>query len=362
MAAPTVTSVFPANGDTGIPIGAQPYVEFTGLVDTKRIVDSFVIHGVEEQFVSGHAMGVLDPPSQVESPYYLTTPGLRGVVKKDIEVKVYSSGTEYTSDVSDEADVTSLTLTTRVLFKPSVLLGHEQVYEAILVGDQGNTLGVSKRTVYDAAAGGSNTGSGSLKTYGGYTGAADDTNNITVTSAGNPGYAKFSWYYSSDPSTVKTGLVAQRRYQIISDGVQVAFRGSSLQVGDTFSVKVYTAELLAANYKWSFTTNDGNYTAVPDSPSTPAESLPPASVLPSVSTSTDLEVLSSVPQSGHYRVDPGIDTITITFDAAVDAATVSEDSIKVLVHPALGLFGGQEGIKELATKLTVSGSTLTIEF
>lgn len=362
MAAPTVTTVFPNNGDTGIPIGVQPYVEFTGLVDIKRVVDSFVVHGVEEQFVSGPHLGLLDPPSEHNNPYYLTTPGLRGVVKKNIEEVIYSSGTEYTSDVTSESEVTSLTLTTRILFKPTTLLGHEQLYEAILVGDQGNTLGVSKRTVYDASAGVGNTGSGSMKTYGGYTGSSDDTINITITSAGNPGYARFSWYYSSSPGDVKSNIVAQRRYQLLGDSVQVAFRGSDLQVGDTFTINVYAAELLAANYKWSFTTNDGNYTEVPESPSTPAESLPPASVLPSVSTSTDLEVLSSVPQSGHYRVDPGIDTITITFDADIDASTVTEETVKVMVHPALGLFGGQEGIMQLATKLTVSGTTLTIEF
>jgi hypothetical protein len=362
MAAPTVTAVYPANGDTGIPIGAQPYVEFTGLVDKKRIIDSFIIHGTEEQFVTGPFLGLHDPPSEHRSDYYLTTPGLRGVVKKSIDIKVYSSGTEYTGALTDESQIGSLTLTTRVYFQPDELLGHEQTYEAILIGDQSNGLGVSKQTVYDAVAGGGNTGTGSMRTYGGYTGTGNDTVNITITSSGAPGYARFSWYYSSDPGTVRSNLVAQRRYQLLGDGIQIAFRGSSLQSGDTFSFNVYSTELLAANYKWSFTTNDGNYTEVPESPSTPAESLPPASILPSTAGSSSLSLVSSVPQSGHYRVDPGLDTITIEFGADIDPATVTADTVQVLVHPALGLFAGQSDVKKLATKLVVSGSTLTIEF
>lgn len=365
MASPTVTTVYPANADTNIPVGAQPYVEFDILVDLKRAKEYWSIVGTSEQFVSGPQLGLHEPGSQHRNPFYLTKPGLQGAVAKTVTDTITdATSTTFTGDIYTEA--AGAAYKSRITFAPDAQLGDQQTYTSYLLGDTTNNYGISKRTVYDPQPGGTNSTTSSMKSYGGYTGTADDTINIEVTTAGAAGSAYVRWWWTSNPTDIKTNVLAQRRWFYIDAdlGLQVQFRGT-LVAGDTWTINCYAPEYLAANYSWTFDTANSTYTTAPTSPSTPTTSTPPSSVYPDTTTSTtstNISVSDSSPESGEHHVSIGKNEITITFSAAIDAATITTDTVKMFLHPALGLYQESDEVTQYAIRTSVSGNVLTISW
>ena len=226
--------------------------------------------------------------------------------------------------------------------------------------------GITKRIVWDVVPNGANSGTtGSLTVHsdGAYA-SADDTINVQITTSGDISTAKYKWWLSSLGSgSAVTGRVTSRKFRTLSDtlGLEIRFTGSGFVNGDTYTVALSGVERLATNTQVTFTTGDGSYVAAPDSPSTPAPSVPPSSAYPGVTTAEAFEPLDVFPPDRSYNVDLANRTITIEFDSDLDAATVTQESVTVTVYPVLGEYAGRSR-RILAKKLTVSGNILTIEY
>ena len=110
----------------------------------------------------------------------------------------------------------------------------------------------------------------------------------------------------------------------------------------------------------TFDTNDGSYTTAPVSPSTPAVSQPPSSVLPGVSDALDIDYM--IPANSSYNVDIENRIITVVFTEAIDPATVTDAAVTLFKYPAEGYYGSTFEPTELQKSLEVTGNTLTIRF
>jgi hypothetical protein len=111
----------------------------------------------------------------------------------------------------------------------------------------------------------------------------------------------------------------------------------------------------------TFSTNDGSYTAAPASPSTPATSTPPSTVLPTL-TDSGIEVLEMVPANGSYNVSVNNRKITIRFSEDVDPDTITDDSVKLWKYPVNGVYDETYSPLELQKTIVVDGDTITIRF
>lgn len=370
MSAPSVVDTYPANSDTGIPVGATLLVYFDKGVELQTVKDSIVLYGADRDITSGPDSAMWMDSFTGSDPFYLTSPGFQGVVPVVIELAYYTLGTTTEADpgtITGEADETSANVghVAKITVDPnySATLAPDLTYQWHIIGDPSSQgVGVSARTVFDVEAGGSNTGDGGMLSSGPYSGSTADTLHVKITKAGDIGTAKYKWWYdSAGEVSAVIGRVTSPRYRSLDNGLKVRFTGSDFDVNDEYTFDVEPFERLATSTIVSFTTNDGTYTAAPDSPSTPATSSPPSTSLPT-NASAGFTVDEMFPIHGSYNVDPNNRIITITFTDDVDASTITDDSIKLWKYPVSGEYSDTFAPVELQKVLTVSGNTVTIEY
>lgn len=373
MATPSVVRVYPANGDTGIPVGETIEVYFDRGVDLKTVSDSIVLFGSDSDMTSGPDNAIWIDEDTGNNKFFLSSPGFKGLVPVKFEL-VYWDTTDIVTyaEVSPQPTVTAETDETTNDYGHKVKITVDPKYAASLAPDtqfilyingdpDGVDTGVSSRTVFDVEADGANTGSGSLAIYGTWEGTPADILVVEITNAGNIGTAEYRWYYdSAGVGTAVTNRVTNRRYRTLEDGLQIRFTGSNLQVGDKWTINLEPIERLATSTSVTFTTNDGSYVDAPSSPSTPASSTPPASVLPSLATPFEVDYME--PIDGAYNVNPANRIITIVFTDDLDASTVTDDSVTLWKYPVEGYYSSTWEPVELQKSLSVSGDTLTIRF
>lgn len=377
MAAPTSLQTFPADNDTGIPIGIQLHVIFDRGIDLGTAQDHVIMYGDDFDQTSGPDQALWIDQDTGRNPYFLRSPGFKGLVELTATV-VYvdlDTGPTYTEvdpgTITSEADeLAALTAGVghKLVLTPREQLAADTVYTLHVLGDPDTTgQGISSRTVFDVEPDGGNVSTtGFVSTNTSYTGTLADRVVIEITTGGDIGTAKYRWYYvSAGVGTAVEGVLTSRRFRRLTDGLQVNFSGSGFVAGDEYDFNVEPPERMAANFIVSFTTNDGTYTSPPSSPSTPATSTPPASVLPpapGASSAQLLEVIEMVPADGSYQNDKNLRQIVITFSDTLDAATVTDSTVDVFKYPVSGVYNGQPRIVELEKILTVAGDQLTIEF
>jgi len=380
MAAPTVLQTYPADADTGIPIGITLEVVFDKGIDITTAKD-VVLFGRDFDLTSGPDSAMWIDADTGNNPYFLTSPGFQGIVELQAEVvyvdlDIGSSYTTYTevdagtitSEV-DEATYGTAGCGHKLKLTPANQLAADLLYTWHVLGDPDTVgRGISARTVFDVEPDPGNASTtGELVNYGGYSGSSSDTVVVQITTSGSIGTAKYKWYYNSLGSgSATTGRVTNRRFRKLENGLQVRFTGSGFVSGDIYRFNVEPVERLASNYKVRFTTNDGSYSTAPASPSTPATSSPPGSVFPAApgsSASADdyLLIEGMSPVNGSYHVDPNLRTIVVTFSESVKSDTITQSSVRVWKYPVSGRFTDQPELVELQKVLTLSGSTLTIE-
>ncbi len=376
MAAPTLLQTYPANNDVGIPIGAIVELVFDRGVDLSKVQDHVVLYGRDFDITSGPDLAIWTDGETGKNPFYLRSPGFQGLSELTFEL-VYvdlSTGPTYTEidpgviiSEADELAFGTAGAGHKVKITPREPLAPDVLYNLQIIGDPDTAgRGIGSRTVFDIVADGDNTGTtGVLANHGGYTGTTTDTVNIEITTAGDVGTAKYLWYYTSVGIGAATrGVLTSRRFRRLIDGLQLHFSGSGFVLGDKYVFNVEPCERLAISTAVAFTSNDGTYTTAPASPSTPATSVPPATVIPAITgvpSSGALTVLEMTPSDGSFWNPNTTDQITVVFSDNLDAATVTDTSVKVWVYPVSGLYSGQEDPIELRKQLTVSGSTLTID-
>ena len=371
MAAPVITLTSPADLDVGTPIGTILEVRFDKGIDLNTAKDHVVLYGADTDITSGPDSAIWIDKETANNPYFLRSPGFKGLVELQYEVAYYdlTSGVEDTSPPVLVSEAAELSNNLGMILKctPREALGPDTEFTWHILGDPSALgAGISSRTVFDVVADVGNASvTGDILAYGGYTGTTSDEVVVEITTSGDIGTAKYRWYYlSAGVDTAIQGRIPSRRRRRTADGVQIRFTGSGFVAGDFYRFTVEPPTRLATNTKVTFTTNDGSYTAPPLSPSTPAPSSPPANVLPpapGASTSTALSVLNMVPRPHSYNNSLHTRTFTITFSDDIDPATITNASVRIYKYPVSGRYDGQPEVKELQKVLTVVDDILTIE-
>jgi len=372
MSTPSIVRVYPADGDSGIPVGETLEVYFDRGVDLKSVSDSIVLFGSDSDQTSGPDNAIWIDEDTGNNKYFLSSPGFKGLVPVKFELVYWDTTDTVTYAEVDAGTVTSETDETSGSYGHKVKITVDPKFAATLAADTEYILyvngdpdstdtGVSARTLFDVEADVGNVGSGAVALYGTYEGVSADIMVVEITTAGNIGTAEYKWYWDSAGSgSAVTGRITNRRYRTLDEGLQVRFTGSDFQVGDSWTVNVEPIERMATSTSVTFTTNDGSYTEAPDSPSTPASSSPPSTVLPSVSTPFQVDYMT--PLDGSYNVNPDKRVITVVFTDDLDPATITDDSVTIWKYPVEGYYGGTFEPLELEKSLTVSGDTLTIRY
>jgi hypothetical protein len=371
MAAPTIESTYPANSDTGIPTGITIKIYFDTGVDEKSVKDSVALYGRDTDMTSGPDTAVWVDQDTGDNPFFLASPGFKGLIPLKLTLAYYTIGTTTEVDpgtITSQADEVSANVGHVAKFtldpKYNATLPADANLTLVIAGDPDNQdVGVSARTVFDVQADVGNTGSGSLAIYGTWedTGAGSDEINIEVTAVGNIGTAEYKWWYTSaGVSSASDDLVTNRRYRTLSDGLQIRFSGSNFQIGDTWTFGVKAVERMEESTVVAFSTNDGSYTEAPASPSTPATSSPPSTVLPTQQST--FEVLEMTPDNGSYNVSVKNRKIVIKFSEDLDPDTVTDDAITLWKYPVDGVYEDTYSPVELQKTIDVDGDTITIRF
>lgn len=371
MAAPSVILTYPNDGDTGIPVGATIKIYFDYGVDEQSVKDSVALFGRDFDFTSGPDTAIWADKGTGNNPFFLASPGFKGLIPLKFDFDYYRLDYFTPLDpgvVTSQADevtagvgaVVSITIDPK--FNPSLPADLELTL--IVGGDPSNQgVGISARTVYDIVADSGNTGSGTVFVYGTWEGAGDDELNIEITEDGNIGTAEYRWWYTSGGTSSATDdCVTNRRFRSLDNGLQIRFSGSGLVTGDKWALNLSNVQRMEESYKVVFTTNDGSYTAAPESPSTPATSTPATDILPSSTGDNVLEVIEMIPANGSYNVSIHNRKIVIRFSADLDENTITNESVKLWKYPASGYYDDTFAPAELQKTIEVDGDEITIRF
>lgn len=363
MAAPTITSVYPTSDATGIPVAPSITIVFNQDIDLPSAKANVVIYGSDSDLTSGPDLMSWIDNDTGDNPYYLKSPGFKGVVPCTYELVYVNSSTLAEIDPQPTvANESSVSHYHKLVIKPKELLAPNVKYTVYVIGnaEAGTSKAISNRTVYDPVTTAVTSTSGGIALYGGYTGS-DDTLNVKITKAGDIGTATFKWWYTSNgEGSAVTGKMTTSRFRKLEDDLQLRFTGSDFKLNDVYTVSLYAPEYLASSYTFSFTTGTGSIEAVPTTAST--------SIIGSSTALTSeanaLTISSMVPTDGATHQSLSDRQIVLTFSETLDAATVTDATITVTAYPVSGNYTGAASAGEpveLSKKLTVSGKTVTID-
>lgn len=371
MAAPEIEATYPADGDSGIPVGITIKIYFDAGVDEKTVKDSVALFGRDSDMTSGPDAAIWVDQDTGDNPFFLASPGFKGLIPLKLELAYYTLGSTTEVDpgvITSQADEVAANvghvakLTVDPKYNPT--LPSDTDLSLVIAGDPDNQgIGISSRTVFDIEAAGGNTGSGNLFIWGTWedTGAGEDEVNVEITAAGNIGTAEYKWWYTSaGVSSAADDNVTNRRYRTLTDGLQIRFSGSNLQVGDKWTFNVAVVQRMTTSTTVAFSTNDGSYTSAPSSPSTPATSSPPSTVLPTLQSTFEVEEMT--PENGSYNVSTKNRKIVIRFSEDVDPDTITDDSVTLWKYPVDGVYDDTYSPIELQKTIDVDGDTITIRF
>jgi len=336
---PSVSTITPTSGATGVALGQNVIVVFDTAVDKDSVTKGHFIITQSANVVAPTGPGLFDEllTGKLVTTNLLTTPTFTGTV----------AGT-----ITWSADFLTFTL------DPTELLSANQVY-TVLLSDE-----IVSQTLTDPIAGGGNTGTGTMNVVGPYTGTwVADTYTITITTGGTLTNAVFKWSKASE-GIDHTGIVVDRSIDIEDNGLVLKFGAGVYDLNDTFTFDATEGIPLNAITQFTFTT--GSPTMV--TPSTQAQSnevileeVGGITQLTSTPTpaSVGFKVLSIDPALRATDLDLTQKLITITFNKDLDAATIDNDSVEVLLE-TLPADHNARMSEPLSKKLTVSGPTLTI--
>jgi hypothetical protein len=360
MAGPTIVSVTPASGASGVPVNTTITAIFDQEVDLYRLKNGGIfLSGPDQSKSIGPGFLSLDPP-QTDEDDFLTSPGYAGI-EDDAELtfqRVDGSGESVNYyDYGDTANAGQI-YRTKVTLTPARPLAALTQYTVHIVGDEDTSdaydFGLSTRSVYDPRKG-ANLGNGEALFYGGYTGSSRVQFFVEMSSAGVSGVAEYEWWTSVD--TVHRSATTSNSYRLLEEGVRVRFpNGLNYSTGDTFSVWCDVPVFMDGSSIWSFTTSDQSPTTLPVSSSTLS-----GSGSGTTSTSTSLSVSSTSPEDRAALVSTDLTTITVTFGAALDASTVTSSAVTVEGEAVDGSVDGSIPFTEVLTvSRGVSGAVLTL--
>lgn len=356
MASPTIESIYPSDASTGVPIGIDILITFDSEIDQERAKQNIIITGPDFDAIYGPDAVQWVDTEQGRNPFFLQSPGFKGDLQGKFYFELLDSDNVVTSGL--DYGTGSPNYKTRVKFVPDKPLAPSTTYTVYLIGDpdttDDTTRGIASRTVYSTQLG-ANTGDGSVTFRGGYKGTIEDQIVVAITSAGNVRTAEYEWYYASVPTIVYNGITSTKYRSLTDSGVEIKFSGSNFQVGDTFTVNVYPPEYMESSYKYTFTTGSGSISEIPSTTST--------SVLGDLNAGSEeeaFEIVSITPEHKETKVSINQRIIKIVFSADIDPTTITDKSVKLLAHPAVGYDESTSDIGRLNKFLYVSENVLYI--
>lgn len=259
---------------------------------------------------------------------------------------------------------------TKAIFTPENRLQASTTYTVHLSGDEDDSddlvTGISERTVFDPISSGNNTSVGTVEFEGGYVASYNDIYHLTITTAGDVGDSRFTFFRESDPTSVFGPFRTKRSGVLLSDGVTAVFDDGNYALNDKWSVVTKAPSIFTGNIFWPFKTGSGSISTLPTTTSTTVlGDIPTSETVVSQSSSTAFSVSSTSPTDGatNQSISALTDyTITATFNAAIDAATVvSGVDLTVRADYATGeAEDGNGALGELNAYPSVAGSTLSI--
>ena len=366
MPAPTILQTSPADEDTGIPVGSVIEIIFDTGIDLSVAKEFVCMYGPDTDKVMGPTGGYWTDRETGADPFFMTSPGFKGFAATVASVSYVDTGTLADVDIqvldqSDEAGIGH-----KLTLVPECPLAPDTCYVLHLIGDpDGEDTGICHRTVFDIDTTAVVSTTGEMHNYGGYVGSSSDDIVVEITTPGDIGTAQYRWYYvSAGVSSAITGRITRRSFHYLDDGVQVRFSGSGFLAGDEYTFHVEPPVRMTTSTKIDFCTNDGTYSAAPDSPSTPATSEPPDSVLPASPGAANgdpepvLTIVSSDPFDADYNVPVTKRTVTVVFNDNLDASTITDSTVTVCAVPVCSATDE----RELEKVLTVVDNILTIEY
>lgn len=367
MANPTIIQTYPANNDTGIPIGISLEVLFSHGVDIETVKNNIVLYGADFDQTSGPDGIIWTNEAVINQDKFLTSPGFTGIVPCTYRAVYWDLTNDEELDpglVESQADEVSADVGHKVFITPLKPLAANTTYHLYIIGDPDDVgNGISARTIFDVVADAGNTSTdGDFSVVGAYSGI-DDILVVDITSSGDINTAKYRWYFNSETiAEATTGRVTSKFPRKLDKNLHIKFDGSNFQSGDTFNVNLFAPQRLQENHTLSFTTNDGSFTEAPESPSTPASSSPPSSILETTNNSGKLEILSVSPEDRSYNVSIKTNQIVIEFSDDLDATTITQDTVKLKKFSVLRGACTSQDILDMKKTLTVDDNILTIDF
>jgi len=292
----------------------------------------------------------------------LESPGYEGILQGAITFEQYSISSDVT--VTGVLDVVGSghLFRTRMVFTPTNRLASDTTYNVHISGDEDITdslnTGISQRTVFDTVTSGTNLNSGLVSFDGGYLGNYDDIYHLAITTAGDTGTAKFTFFRESDPTSVYGPFKTKRGGVLLSDGVTVYFADGEFAVDDKWTVVTKERTIYTGNVLYPFLTGSGSIIELPTTTSTTVLGDIPTPA--TISADSDTFTVSSTTPSTtatNLEIPAGPYTMTATFNNTVNAATVQSGvNVSVVIQDV----AGEEYAESLDADPSTSGSVLSI--
>jgi hypothetical protein len=362
-----VDLIHPTASGIGVILSDQVWVLFDREIDeTTLSVGNLFITGPDTDTWSGPDLQLFTSAlSLSDEKEILQSPGYDGIVQGDITFERISLTS--TSIVNTEDTVASGFLyRTKAIFTPTNRLAVDTSYNVYLSGDEDTNdsllTGISERTVFDTVASGINTGTGEAVFTGGYNGlVSDDIYTIQITTSGEIGDARFTFWRDSDISSVFGPFKTKLSGVVLSDGVTVGFSEGTYGLGDLFYARVKEPVTFTGNLYWPFKTGSGSIQTIPTTASTSVIGDTAVSVQSSTTGGT-FRVLSTSPADigTNQTIPVGTFDINITFNNNIDPLTVASGSSYTVLAESVDGFPEHTSNGILIASPSVSDNVLTI--
>lgn len=363
-----IVSLHPSVSGLGIATGDKVWVLFDREMDEETIkAGNFFITGPDFDTWSGPDLQLFhDFASAGSESEILQSPGYHGIVPGTISFERIDLTTTTQVQTLDTVG-SGLLYRTKAIFSPTNRLAANTEYTVHISGDDDTTddfvIGIAQRTVFDPVASGVNIGTGDLNVVGGYTGSIADNFHIKITTSGEVGTSKFTFWTDSDPLTINGPFKTKYSDILLSDGITVTFDEGLYRVDDTWHFAVKPAYYFSGNYAWPFKTGSGNIVEVPESTSTSVTGESFTSTTVSSSTSTEFSVLTTTPkdEATNQQIVAGEYQIVVKFNDDIDPTTVvSGQTFSVISESVTGEIDSNIALGTLIADATASGQYLTI--
>ena len=334
-------SSYPLNGTTTFPIGEEIKLVFDNLVSHKSATESIVLIEAETN----------------------------NIVETDIKIVPVDDNLEEVDLVFLESVEAQKCL---VIVKPKSLLDENNKYELFIRGttleevvalnEEFSSSALSKRTIYDASK--LDVYTDQVKIYGLYEGKTETTLNLEITVSGEDSSAKYIWWFENEAKPTSTGKRSNRtssRWRALKRGCYIKFYGGDFTEGDVYKVKVYPKDQLAASYRISFSTSNGDLLLKPAqlSESDIGLTIPEAT---ESSFGEDLRVISMSPEHGSINNSISTNKITITFNKTLDPATINQSNVTLFKQPVSGFYNQAAVEEKVPKEIIVEDNKIILEF